>query len=83
MVEHRGRVPARVQVVVGFRERARHRKVLLQEGGEIVCVGSYPRIVYGKRDASDFHLFTSFRLVCLEDLVERLFSDRRRDQMHC
>ena len=81
VVEHRGRVPARVQVVVGFRERPRRRKVLLQEGWEIVCIGSYPRIVYRNRDAGDLNLFPSFRLVCLEDLVERLFSDRRRDQM--
>ena len=82
MVEHWGRVPARVQVVVGFRERARRRPELLQEGGEIIGVGSYPRIVYGNRGVSDFHFFPSFRLVCLEDLVERLFSGGR-DQIRC
>jgi hypothetical protein len=80
VVEHRGGVPSRVQVVVGFWERARRRPVLLQEGGEIIRVRGYPRIVCGNRDASDFHFFPSFRLVCLEDLVERLFSSRS-DQM--
>jgi hypothetical protein len=80
VVEHRGGVPAGVQVVIGFREWARRRPVLLQEGREIIRIGSYPRIVYGNRGASDFHFFPGFRLVCLEDLVERLFSSRR-DQM--
>lgn len=81
VVEHRGGFPAGVKVVVGFRERARCRPVLLQEGGEIISVGGYSRIVCGNRDASDLHFFPSFRLVCLEDLVERLFSGGRRDQM--
>ena len=79
MVEHRGGVPVRVQVVVGFRERTRRRPELMQQGREIIGVGGYPRIVFGNRGVSDFHFFPSFGLVRLEDLVERLFS-RRRDQ---
>ena len=77
MVEHWGGVPGRVQMIVSFRERTRRRPELMQQGGEIVRVGGYSRIEFGNWDVSDFHLFPSFGLVCLEDLVERLFSGRR------
>ena len=70
MVEHRGGVPGRVQVVVGFRERTRRRKEPMQEGGEIVSVGGNSRIVFGNRGVGDLYFFPGFSLVCLEDLVE-------------
>jgi hypothetical protein len=72
VIDNRGGVPRGVEMVVGCRERTLRRPVLVQEGREIVSVGGYPRIIYGNRDACDFHFFPSFRLVCLEDLVERL-----------
>jgi len=75
VVEYRGGVPVRVQVVVGFREGTRRRPELMQQCGEIVRVGGDSRIEFGNRDVSDFHFFPSFRLICLEDLVERLFCD--------
>ena len=77
VVEHRGRVPVRVQVVVSFRKRTSRHKELMQPGEDIVGVGDNSCIEYGNRDVSDFHFFPSFRLVCLEDLVERLFSCSR------
>ena len=70
VVNHRGRVPVRVQVVVGLRKRTPRRPELMQLGGEIVRVGGQSRIKLGNRDVSDFHFFPSFRLVCLENLVE-------------
>jgi hypothetical protein len=76
VVENRGGVPRGVEMVVGCQERTRRRKVLVQEGGEIVSVGGYSRIIFRNRDVCDFHFFPSFRLVCLEDFVERLSSGR-------
>ena len=73
VVEHRRGVPVGVQVVVGFWERTRRCPELLQQGGEVVGVSGNSRIELGNRDASDLHLFPSFRLVCLEDFVERLY----------
>ena len=61
-------------MIVSFRERTRRRPVLMQEGGEIVGVGGNSRIVVGDRGVGDFYFFPGFRLVCLEDLVERLSS---------
>jgi hypothetical protein len=76
MVNHRGRLPVGVQVIVCFQERAHCRPVLVQEGGDIVSIGGQSRIVFRNWDVSDFHFFPSFRLICLEDLVERLSTSR-------
>ena len=75
MVEHRGGVPARVQVVVGYQERACGRPVLLQEGGEIISIGAAViRASYTETGAQ----VTCTLFLYLENLVERLFSGRRK-----
>ena len=73
VVENRGGVPRGVEMVVGCRERTRRRPVLVKEGGDIVTVGGDSRIIFRNGDVCDFHFFPCFRLVCLEDLVKRLF----------
>jgi hypothetical protein len=84
VINHRGRVPVGVQMVVCLRAGTPIlcRPELVEECENVSGVSGQSRIKFGNRKVSDFHFLARLRLISLEYLVERLISyiiAQRRD----
>jgi hypothetical protein len=70
VVDHRARVPVRIQVVVCSWEWSCSSPELVQDGREVLRVGSYLFIEMGDGEISDFQLLPSLSFISLEYFVE-------------
>ena len=70
VVEHRSRVPVRIQVVVVPWEWSYSSPGLMQVTWEILRVSCYSRVKFGNGDVSDLQLLSSLCFIRLEYFVE-------------
>ena len=70
VVEHRSRLPVRIQAVVVPWEWSCSSPELVQDIWEILRVSCYSRIKFGNGDVSDLQLLPSLCFIRLEYFVE-------------